>query len=366
MKEDDKSKEKPLFDIDEAKQFTLQLFYSSPIGIYIAQKGKFKLVNPEFVKMAGHKEEELLGMDTLKLVHPEDREDVKRKAIEMLKGQRKKPYIYRILTKNNEIRYILETVCPITYNKKPATLGYVMDNTEEEKIKEALKQSEEKFHKAFRSSPDWVVITTLDEGIYLEVNDAFLHTTGYELDEVIGKSSVELGIWVDPKQREELHKVLLENGRVCNAEVQFRTKYGDILHVLWSAEVIEYEGKKCLIAVTRNITDRKIAEQELLKREKLQGVLELAGATCHEMNQPLQNMFFILDELMDKYPKEEMLKKLKEQVQRIADITNKLENITTYETKEYVQGFRIIDIDKSCPLNLSSSQKRTQNKKVQN
>ncbi len=348
-------------ELTEDKEFTLQLFYSSPIGIYIAQNRRFKLVNPEFVKMSKYDEEELLKMDILEVVHPEDREKTRKNAIAMLKGQRKTPYLYRVKAKDGEIKYILETVCPIRFKKERAVLGFVMDYTEEEKIKEALKQSEEKFHKAFRSSPDWVVITTLDEGIYLEVNDAFLHTTGYELEEVIGKSSVELGIWVDPKEREELHKILLETGRVCNAEVRFRTKNGDILYVLWSAEVIEYEGKKCLIAVTRNITDRKIAEQELLKREKLQGALELAGAACHEMNQPLQNMFFILDELIEKYPDEEMCKKLKEQAQRIADITNKLEHITTYETKDYIQGLKIIDIDKSCPLNLSSSSKKAQN-----
>ncbi len=349
-------------ELTEDKEFTLRLFYGSPIGIYIAQKRRFKLVNPEFVKMIKYDEEELLKMeDTVEVVHPEDREKARKNAIAMLKGQRKVPYLYRLKAKDGEIKHVLETICSVRFNKERAVLGFVMDHTEQEKIKEALKRSEEKFHKAFRSSPDWIVISTLDEGIYLEVNDAFLYTTGYELDEVIGKSSIELGIWVDPKQREELRKILLETGRVCNAEVQFRTKHGDILYVLWSAEVIEYQGKKCLIAISRNITDKKIAEQELLRREKLQGVLELAGAACHEMNQPLQNIFFILDELIEKYPDEEMCKKLKEQVQRIADITNKLENITTYETKDYVQGLKIIDIDKSCPLNLSSLSKKVQN-----
>lgn len=335
------------------KDFISQLFFNSPIGIYILQNGRFRFVNPEFQNITGYDEQELKGTLSLDLVHPQDREMVRSKAIEMLKGQRSSPYMARIVRKSGEIKYILESVCSISYRGQTSALGYFMDNTEQELIKEALRQSEEKFHKAFRSSPDWVVISTLDDGIYLEVNQAFLHTTGYTTQEVLGRSSTEIGIWVDPKERDELHQILRENGRVCNAEVRFRIKSGTILHVLWSAEVIEYGGKECLIAVARDITDRKLAEQEQMRREKLQGVLEMAGATCHEMNQPLQNIFFMLDEFLEAYPESQTGLQIKKQMNRIRTITGKLERITTYETKDYIQGTKIIDIDKAslqCPV----------------
>jgi PAS domain S-box-containing protein len=292
-------------------------------------------------------------MESLALVHPEDREMVRENAIKMLKGKRTTPYLARIKIKHGEPRYILETICSITYRGHRSTLGYFMDNTEQEMIKEALRRSEEKFQKAFRSSPDWVVITTLDDGIYLEVNQAFLHTTGYRFEEVIGRSSTELGIWADPKERDELYKILEQSGRVCNAEAQFKIKSGDTLYVLWSAEVFDYGGQKCLIAVTRDITHRKLAEQERLGREKLQGVLETAGATCHEMNQPLQNIFFMLDELIENGYDNETIFEIRRQIERIKQITSKLENITTYETKDYIQGTKIIDLDKAsyqCPI----------------
>ncbi|MDZ7760398.1 MAG: PAS domain-containing protein [Desulfovermiculus sp.] len=339
------------------KDFISQLFFNSPIGIYILQNGRFRFVNPEFQNITGYDEKELKGTHALDIVHPDDREMVRSKAIEMLKGQRNIPYMARIVRKNGEIKYVLESVCSISYRGQISSLGYFMDNTEQELIKEALRHSEEKFHKAFRSSPDWVVISTLDQGIYMEVNQTFLHTTGFTAQEVIGRSSTELGIWVDPDERDELHEILRENGRVCNAEVRFRIKSGSTLHVLWSAEVIEYGGEQCLIAVTRDITDRKFAEQEQMRREKLQGVLEMAGATCHEMNQPLQNIFFMLDEFLEAYPESQTGLQIKEQMNRIRTITGKLERITTYETKDYIQGTKIIDIDKAslqCPVDTSS------------
>jgi len=335
------------------KDFISQLFFNSPIGIYILHNGRFRFVNPEFQRITGYHEQELKGTFSLDIVHPEDRNMVWAKAIQMLKGAKKAPYLARIVRKNGEIKYILESVCSINYRGQRSTLGYFMDNTEQELIKEALRQSEEKFHKAFRSSPDWVVISTLDDGTYLEVNQAFLHTTGFTAKEVIGRTSTGLGIWVDPDERDELHEILRQNGRVCNAEVRFRVKSGTILHVLWSAEVIEYGGRQCLIAVTRDITDRKLAEQEQMRREKLQGVLEMAGAACHEMNQPLQNIFFLLYDLLEAYPESKIGQQLKEQINRIRTITGKLERITTYETKDYILGTKIIDIDKAslqCPV----------------
>ncbi len=328
-------------------QLVSRLFKFSPIGVYIIRKRRFKYVNPEFSRITGYSFEELKGLRPGELIHPHHRQEVREKAIAMLKGRRERPFIDMIVSRSGEIRYILESVCPVIFEGKDAILGFFLDNTEEELVKEQLKKSEEKFQKAFHASPDWVVITTLDDGIYLEVNHAFLEATGYREEEVIGKSSVELGIWVDPHERDELHDILRKCGKICNAEVRFRIKSGKILDMLWSAHVIEYDGKKCLIAVSRDISDMKKAAEERMLREKLQGVLEMAGATCHEMNQPLQNIMFIVDELVSQYPHDPNCKELKAQVRRITDITHKLEHITTYSTKEYVRGVKIIDIDRA-------------------
>jgi C4-dicarboxylate-specific signal transduction histidine kinase len=99
--------------------------------------------------------------------------------------------------------------------------------------------------------------------------------------------------------------------------------------------------------MARDITHRKRAEQEQLQRIKLQGVLEMAGAACHEMNQPLQSLFCLVDELSEKSPGNDVLNDLKRQLSRMRDITKKANSITSYQTKDYIQGLKIIDIEKA-------------------
>ncbi len=328
------------------KSFT-DLFVGSPIGIYIVQEGKFQFVNPEFQETAGYRKDELLGKDSSMIIFPEDWDMVKENAVNMLKGKRSSPYLYRAVDKHGDIKWIIESVTSIDYGGKRAVLGYFMDNTEGERAKEALRLSEEKFHKAFHSSPDWFVISTLEDGFYIDVNEAFLKTTGYRLEEVIGHTTIELGIWANPEDRAKMVKILREEGAVRNLEARFRMKSGEIRHVLWSSEVIDYGDEKCCLAMTRDITARKRAEQERLEKEKVQGVLETAGAACHELNQPLQFIYYLLDELSEENPQSKSVNKIKKQCDRMREITNKLEGITTYETTDYIQGSQIIDIHKA-------------------
>jgi len=328
------------------KSFT-DLFIGSPIGIYIVQEGKFLFVNPEFRETAGYREDELLGKDSSMIILPEDRDMVRENAVKMLKGNRSSPYLYRAIDKHGDIKWIIESVTSIDYGGRRAVLGYFMDNTEGERAKEALRLSEEKFHKAFHSSPDWFVISTLEDGFYIDVNEAFLKATGYRLEEVIGRTTIELGIWANPEDRAKMVKILREAGAVRNLEVRFRMKSGEIRHVLWSSEVIDYGDEKCCLAMTRDITTRKRAEKERLEKEKVQGVLETAGAACHELNQPLQFIYYLLDEISEENPQSKSVKEMKKQCDRIREITNKLESITTYETTDYIQGSQIIDIYKA-------------------
>jgi len=96
---------------------------------------------------------------------------------------------------------------------------------------------------------------------------------------------------------------------------------------------------------------RRQLEEERLQREKLQGVLEMAGAACHELNQPLQVLsvysYGLLGDLPEDSPLSEKMKKMKEEIDHLGQITIKIMNVTRYETKEYIEGNKIIDIDKA-------------------
>jgi two-component system aerobic respiration control sensor histidine kinase ArcB len=114
------------------------LAVSSPVGIYIIQEGTFRYVNPAFERYTGYTAEELIGINSLELVLPDDRNMVREKAIEMLKTQDFQAYEYRSLTKDGNVKWILETVAPINYKGKRATIGTYVDITSRKQVEEQV------------------------------------------------------------------------------------------------------------------------------------------------------------------------------------------------------------------------------------
>jgi PAS domain S-box-containing protein len=136
------------------------------------------------------------------------------------------------------------------------------DITERKQTEQALRESEEKFSKAFRTSPDVMSITDYETNCYLEVNAAHVKTFGFQREEVIGRTPAELGIFLDPATHEQLHRELKEYGLVRGVEIEGRTRDGRRLTLLHSAEIIELGGRLCVLRVSHDITERKRAETE--------------------------------------------------------------------------------------------------------
>lgn len=174
--------------------------------------------------------------------------------------------------KTEEIHFFLSTI-PLTISNEQMVLVCIEDITKLKLTEEALKLSEEKFLKAFQFSPSWMVISTLEEGRYIEVNEAFLKSIGFRREEVIGKTSLELNIWVDPEDRKGIVSEIKEKGFVLNREVKRRKKSGEILDTLFSGILIEIEGKNYILSSTLDITERKKAENELKVSEERYRVL---------------------------------------------------------------------------------------------
>jgi PAS domain S-box-containing protein len=155
------------------------------------------------------------------------------------------------------------SVADIDWEGAPAYLVSLHDITERKQMEEALRASEDKFSKAFRSSPEAIVISNIEDGTILEGNNTFLRLTGYKPEEVIGKKSTEVGLWAVPKERAEIIHALKEEGMINNRECQFRMKSGEIRLWLFSAEIINIENKSCMLSVTADITERKKTEETL-------------------------------------------------------------------------------------------------------
>ncbi|MEG4533930.1 PAS domain S-box protein [Microcoleus sp. D2_18a_D3] len=126
-----------------------------------------------------------------------------------------------------------------------------------------LRLSEEKFAKAFRSSPNPITITRFNDGRYLEVNEAFCQTIGYSAAEILDRTALELNLWENIQARAELFKMLDEKQIILNYEFDFRTKTGEVRTGLLSAEIIDIHGETCVISVIQDISDRKLAEEKL-------------------------------------------------------------------------------------------------------
>jgi PAS domain S-box-containing protein len=139
-----------------------------------------------------------------------------------------------------------------------------VDVTERKSAEESLRKSEEKFSKLFLSAPAGIAVSRLSDGQFFDVNQEFERMSGYRREEIIGRTSTELGIWLDPADRETIVRLLREQGRVRDLELRVRAKDGNVLTERFSAETIELSGESRILSAFVDITARKQAEQELV------------------------------------------------------------------------------------------------------
>ena len=165
---------------------------------------------------------------------------------------------------------LLEMVRDISF-----ALERFADDRAGQQMQNALRDSEERYRKAFQTSPDAVNITRMVDGLYVDVNEGFERITGWQHDEVVGKSSTELHLWDDPQVRQRLVDDLKRDGRCSNLEANFVKKNGDVFPGLVSAEKVRFKDVDCVLSITRDITELKLAQaqiQQLANFDQLTGL----------------------------------------------------------------------------------------------
>lgn len=176
--------------------------------------------------------------------------------------------------------------------------------------------TEKLFSHVFENSPQPMSITTFADGRYLEVNESFLSLVGYTRDEVIGRTSLELGIWKNCAQRSELIRLLKRDGKVRNFETALRGAEGQILIWLSGADLVEINGERCIIVISDDVTERRRSEETLrsvsarLIRAQEEERNRIARELHDGLNQKLALLCVDLDELKQNQPDVTVCKEL--------------------------------------------------------
>ncbi|MGA9667684.1 MAG: PAS domain S-box protein, partial [Terracidiphilus sp.] len=271
-------------DISERKHAEMQLrdneeryretFEQVAVGMLLTSlDGRILRCNERFAEIIGYPHEEVCKLTFQQITPPEDLDH----SIGMLKRISSESAIIpswekRYIRKDGTLTWVRLTVS-IRRDSEGHALHFitVVEDINAAKAaelrlsaaQEALRMSEGRYRTAFQTSIDAIAINNLSDGKYIEVNQAFVDITGYSPEELVGHTSLELGIWVDPRDRVRMTEEIRVNSSCRNLEAQFRKKNGTVLIGLMSASVIEIDGVQCVLSVTRDVSEAKAAEEQI-------------------------------------------------------------------------------------------------------
>jgi len=220
----------------------------------------------------GYQDNELPNLKSTfqELLHPEDRQRVEEVTVGHLQNGQRYAVEFRLRHKDGSYRWVFSRgeAMRDEAGRPYRMVGAVTDITERKVAETALRESEEKFFKVFQSSPTPIALTTLEDGRYLDANEEFLKMMQRTRSEVIGRTSLEIGIWADPAERTAIIGNVKKLGSGRNIELSIRNAAGEIRQILWSAEIVVIGGQNCLLGTSLDITDRKLAEQKHRESEE--------------------------------------------------------------------------------------------------
>jgi diguanylate cyclase (GGDEF)-like protein/PAS domain S-box-containing protein len=248
------------------------VFQTCPDAVMISRlsDGVILDANQTLLDMAGYERNKFVGHTTTELgiwVNDGDRQKL---VDELLRNTEFRDFEVPFRRKNGETFWVRLDASLIEIGGIRCLLAFAQDISAAKEAKdlltaaaEALRLSEERYRTAFQTSIDAININRLNDGKYIDCNQAFLDIMGYEREEVIGKTSLQLGIWADTRDRTTMANLVRENGSCRSLEVQFKKKNGELFWGVMSASVMEVDGVPCILSITRDLSEVKAAQSEI-------------------------------------------------------------------------------------------------------
>jgi len=196
------------------------------------------------------------------------------------------------------------------------------------RLLEEVRMQEEKFNKAFHSSPYAIMITRVSDGIIFEVNDGFTVITGYQPGEVLGKTTLELSIWEKPKDRTLLANDVLK-GKVRGVQVRIRAKTGTIISGIFSADLITINTESCILSSISDVTELKNTEEALIQANRKLNLL--SSVTRHDILNRIMVVMFYGEELENTVTDEKQQKQVNTIVKSTGEIRTIIEFTGQYQ-----------------------------------
>jgi PAS domain S-box-containing protein len=284
---------RPMTDVGIAAQLR-PAFELSPTVLAVSslEDGRLLDVNEAFVKSTGWSREEVIGRPIPELglwVDPE----VRQAGLNALRaGAPVRDLEVRLRTKAGDVRVAIANADLVVLDGRPCVISALIDITERVRAETAMRESEQRFADLFNANPVPMTIVRMSDGRTLAVNDAMLRVSGYARDDVIGRTTPELGFWAVPEERRRLVELLERDQRVRDFEMLFRTKQGEHRHFLVNADVLTYAGGPAVLNVGLDITERNVLEQQReVRREEVEMLSrakdEFLAMLGHELRNPL-------------------------------------------------------------------------------
>jgi PAS domain S-box-containing protein len=230
-------------------------------------------------------------------------------------------------------------------------IGIGQDVTERKRIEEALRESEQRFSIIFHASPISIAIARLNDNTLTDVNPAWEKVTGFSRDEAVGRTSTELGLWVNPDDRNRLLDNLRQGGAVRDLELQLRHKAGPVSSMLMSAGFIELSGEPCLFTLATDITSLKQFEKQLLASQRMNTIAQVAAGVAHEVRNPLNAILAVTEALsltlQEDQERKPYLDHIRSQVDRLAGLMQDLLELGKPVKPAPLEGKRLLEICKA-------------------